>query len=374
MEKKLNVAQKATLAIIFLLAAFAALVVLSAGIRSNIISLAGTVFFGELAADAQYCNAMLISNALKFELLLVYAAIATIFFGKFKNLFFHDYKTFFSICIIAFFVTSNMAIIASRFFVGYGSVWDFGDFLQLEYYAKAPLNGTNYPPLAVIFHKLLYLFVPSVAGVEKSFSINYLLNLYILGTALSLFILFFSSIDGTNRQKIFYSAVMFLTGPILFAYERMNIIFISLIGTLVFVLFYPSKNKWLKEFALISLAVAANIKLFPAVFGALLLKEKKWKEAVRAALYGIAMFVIPIFISNFLPQQKIASIEASPVQAKIIQANYNNDSVEITTPHVSIVDNAKTFFENSKSFTENPKVMTSISIKAITYRLLSNFQ
>ncbi len=361
------------LLLILLLAAATGLVVISSGIRKIIIEKAGTFLFGNQVTDIPYCTIMLISNSFKFGLLLIYATIATIFFDKVKNLFIKNYKIFFSICIIAFFVTSNMAIIASRFFVGYANIWDFADFVSvIEYYAKSNIYGTNYPPLAVLFYKLIYLIVPSIPGIEKSFAINYLLNLYILGTALALFILFFHSTPGTLREKLFCGCVMFLTGPILFAYQRMNLILLALIGTFGFVLFYSSKNKYLKEFALISLAVAANIKLFPAIFGALLLKEKRWKESFRAAGYGIAMFIIPIMLSNFFQPKQINLASDSNVQYEIIQAAYKNTTSTVEAVPVSLIDTTKNFFESSRGFAANPQVMTSVSIKAIVYRLLSN--
>lgn len=88
--------------------------------------------------------------------------------------------------------------------------------------------------------------------------------------------------------------------PFLYAYERGNLILQTVLFILVFIRFYNSENKILKELALISLAVAACMKIYPALFGFLLIREKKWKDAIRCMLYGIVLFILPFFYFNGL--------------------------------------------------------------------------
>jgi hypothetical protein len=52
-------------------------------------------------------------------------------------------------------------------------------------------------------------------------------------------------------------------------------------------------NKVHRELALVIIAIAANFKLYPAIFGMLYLIEKRWKEALKLAIYGIVLFVVP---------------------------------------------------------------------------------
>ena len=56
---------------------------------------------------------------------------------------------------------------------------------------------------------------------------------------------------------------------------------------------YNNKNKLLRELGLISLAIGGVIKIYPVIFGVLLLQDKRFKEAVRAVIYGILMFFVP---------------------------------------------------------------------------------
>lgn len=58
----------------------------------------------------------------------------------------------------------------------------------------------------------------------------------------------------------------------------------------------------LRELALICLACAAAMKLYPALFGLLLLSDKKYKEAVRAVIYGIVLLVVPFFFMGGVGQ------------------------------------------------------------------------
>lgn len=59
-------------------------------------------------------------------------------------------------------------------------------------------------------------------------------------------------------------------------------------------------DKWSRELALILIAVAAGIKIYPAVFGMLYVKEKRYQEAGRLILYGMICFFVPfVFFGGF---------------------------------------------------------------------------
>ncbi len=51
----------------------------------------------------------------------------------------------------------------------------------------------------------------------------------------------------------------------------------------------------LKELSFIALAFAAAIKIYPAIFGLLLVKRKRIKETMRLVLYGVIAFIMPFF-------------------------------------------------------------------------------
>lgn len=382
MDRKLDRVQILSLGAVVMLSLFAGLIILFPSFRESIFFFAGKYLFHRELSNIPYCTSLLI-GLVSF---LDSAFFFILFSKKTKELFLQNYPAFFSLCALLFFIHSNILIATNKIFIGYSNRWDFGDFVfAIEYYASSSLHNTNYPPLAVLFFKFLHLFFPA-DGIDKKYVVNYLLTLYTLATAAAIFVLCSFFINGTYRKKTISALALFLTGPILFAYQRMNLILLALIGTLVFVFFYSSKNKYLKEFALISLAIAANIKLFPAIFGALLLKERKWKEAARTMLYGAMLFVIPLVVSNINEKMQKNAVQHEQVEAAVFYKPYNS-SVEYITPaffdcnkNTTIQVAEKTESQSSiNDFIKSVNVFTTtkglwrLSIKAQIYNALSRF-
>lgn len=84
-----------------------------------------------------------------------------------------------------------------------------------------------------------------------------------------------------------------LSGVTVYTIERGNSVLNVMVMLLWALALRDSKEAWKREAALALIAVAANFKLYPAVFGVLYLFEKRWREAVRLVLYGVALFVVP---------------------------------------------------------------------------------
>lgn len=99
--------------------------------------------------------------------------------------------------------------------------------------------------------------------------------------------------------------LLMLSVPFLFTVERGNIILLSFIGTLAFFALKDSEKRWVREVGYLCLAFAAAIKIYPAIFGFVLFKEKRYKEAVRLAIYGIVVFVVSFL---FFCKEGIAGI------------------------------------------------------------------
>ena len=55
----------------------------------------------------------------------------------------------------------------------------------------------------------------------------------------------------------------------------------------LFLLFYKDENPIYRHLALIGLAISAALKVYPVIFGVVLLYERRWKDVVWAVLYGI---------------------------------------------------------------------------------------
>lgn len=221
------------------------------------------------------------------------------------------------ITLIACFLFSRGTLISKYFF---RDTRDTGmDFFHSIEYTRGrkpyEIFGTLYPPLANLFFFVLYLMVPEKYAEQWTYDFSESVRMrgsnldlrtyqapmltfiaFILLTALLLSSLVDYALrsKGLGRAK-WTSLFMTVSYGCMCAFERGNIIVLCAGLCLVFVLFYRSENKLLKEIALISLAIAAGLKLYPALLGVLLLSEKDWKAAIRTVIYGIAALILPIF-------------------------------------------------------------------------------
>jgi len=201
----------------------------------------------------------------------------------------------------------------------FGTIDTGMDFFHSIEYTKGgvpyELYGTLYPPLANLCFFVLFQMVPEwqYSTWADTFSASVALrttpaDLRVHQPTMMLFILFliitaallilviqscFKDMKPGKSKLIAFSSL--LTHGVLYGYERGNILIIAMMCTLFFLLYYNEENKLLSELALISLAVAAGLKIYPALFGMVLLYNKQYKKAVRTVIYGIAFFVLPIF-------------------------------------------------------------------------------
>lgn len=245
---------------------------------------------------------------------------------------------FFSL-LICFFV-SHGNLIEHYFF---RDIRDTGmDFFHSIEYTRGQkpyeIFNTLYPPLANLFFYLLYLFVPTSYSDTWTYDFNESvsfrgtdLDLRTYQSTMLLFILFilltsiflFCLIQRLLNKRVstwlssWASLCMLLGYGCLTAFERGNIVVFVTALCLFFVSFYRSHNKIVREVALIALAVAAGLKLYPALLGILLLREKNKFPAIRAIIYGIATLVFPTFVFE--------GIEAIPAWLSIV-TSWGKDS------------------------------------------------
>jgi len=224
------------------------------------------------------------------------------------------------VCLFALllcFICSRGDLIEHYFF---RDVRDTGmDFFHSIEYTRGrkpyELFNTLYPPLANLFFYIIYLMIPSfvtdmwpydfgesigIRGTNADLRTYQACLLAYLIFVIICVMLLFALIDYALEDEIcgkskWAAASIVLSYGCLTAIERGNIVILSGILVLIFVLFYRSENKVIKELALISLAISAGMKLYPALLGILLIKRKDWLSAVRTVIYGIASVVLPMF-------------------------------------------------------------------------------
>jgi len=176
----------------------------------------------------------------------------------------------------------------------------------------------TFPPFAYLIYYVLGKFIPSSAVNDPGGSglrDNLLgMNLYV--TYMVVLVLIFSYVlqyfmkERRRGEQLGLSLLILLSAPFIGLYERGNSVFLVLILLFCFVALERSESAVKREAALLCLAAAAALKLYPAVFGLLYLKQRRWEEAARLTLYGLflvfAPFVffggwsqIPVLLYNF---------------------------------------------------------------------------
>lgn len=168
------------------------------------------------------------------------------------------------------------------------------DMIPHPYQRMSALELRNYQPAVIGFVLCLLL---TLIGIWELLKKNY---------------------ESNGVKGCFFALSILFSGPILFAIERGNIILLALLFLLVFYLLYNSENKYLRYLSYIALALSASIKIYPALFGVLIISHKRWKEVFVAIVIGILMFVMPFL---FLCRGGVISLFENILYASPILAN-----------------------------------------------------
>ena len=151
-----------------------------------------------------------------------------------------------------------------------------------------------YPPFAFLVFNFFANFIQHVNYTNIYNIASFLVSIFLTLTTLSLFFLFKNNIKANNKiDKILLCFALIFSHIFLYTYERGNLILTALLFLAFYIFYYDSKNKILKELSLISLALAAAIKISPAIFGLLLIYKKDYKSAFRLFFYAAAFFILP---------------------------------------------------------------------------------
>lgn len=162
------------------------------------------------------------------------------------------------------------------------------------------VNGPGekgYPPLT---YCLMYLMsrITGISGDDylSIYKDPYFILFFMIFSCI-LMVLVYQLIKNIKTGNIYIknlTAMVFcLSAPIIFSLERGNTIILTMLLCMYYIFFYNSDNKFLQEGAYIALAIAAALKMTPAILGILLLYDKKYKEAFRTVLYGLFFTFIP---------------------------------------------------------------------------------
>lgn len=200
---------------------------------------------------------------------------------------------------------------AFRYLIWHGETYGiYPDLVESLIHAR---NGNPYdfsaiyPPFAYCLYSILNIFIPgsftdnfdiaSMSSVPNTLVVTTLF--FMICICLIIFFIFYS-LKQSMTQKVFFALCFLLSSPVVFMLERGNSIIVALIAIMLYILLYDSDNKIQREIALIALAAAICLKIYPVLFGILLLVEKRYRCALRCSIYTLILFFVPfLFMGGF---------------------------------------------------------------------------
>ncbi len=224
----------------------------------------------------------------------------------------------FATVVLLSFALAQIVMIFDRWNMGINdSRYDFGDFFTAAS-CSIQMGEDICPPVSMLIYQIARNTFPGLNGnpwadystMIDSFVAGYYIQLFFIFSLAPLAILIYKNINGTGLQKAFFAVAIFLSRPFMIGFQRGNSVMQALICVMIFVMCYKSGDKLIKEIALLALALAFCFKIYTAVFGVLLLKEKDIKSAVRCAVYALALFTLPVFCHTTGVESMILYIKA----------------------------------------------------------------
>lgn len=194
------------------------------------------------------------------------------------------------------------------YFIGYAFFSDLYSPMQksrVDTYG-APFYS-NYPPMANVVFLVMKRFVTmdnlaNYDGIVSSFGASMLLVLYFVCGIFFVYIGIkaLANIDIEHKKQrillVVFSLEILMSGPVLFLLSRGNNLIFVIALTLFFAAFYEHPNKYVREMAVIALAFATALKIYPVFFGILLIKKGNLKIIVRTAVYGAILMFGPFML------------------------------------------------------------------------------
>ena len=186
----------------------------------------------------------------------------------------------------------------------------FDDFFVHLGLGSAPL-GTNiyefstmacFPPLAYVMYGLLARLsgfqINAPTAVETVRDSGFNMMVMLLYSFICVVLLIYAvSLYFKKRgfvTLVLLPVLLIFSYPILFSsVQRGNSAFLTAVLIAIALAWRNDPSNIKRELALILIAVSTGLKIYPAVFGLLYLKEKRWGETVRLVIYGVFLFFVP---------------------------------------------------------------------------------
>lgn len=165
---------------------------------------------------------------------------------------------------------------------------------------------TVYPPIMSSMFMWIANFIPA-KYLSRDPNVHYLIQqsaaaifAYFVFCLISFTILFVSGneiLKGKSPlEKIIAFIAVALCYPLAYAFERGQVLLLSIALMVYFFAFSESKSPWKRETAYIALGFSAVIKVYPLMFLFVLLRRRDWWGFLKSGIYAILVLMIPFVI------------------------------------------------------------------------------
>ncbi len=158
-------------------------------------------------------------------------------------------------------------------------------------------RASIYPPMAELCYEFFGETIPvNIREVDGRTYMHHMVG-FILFNMMCIFVIIccirrkMKNVEGALPNMV--SAAFLLSAPLMYTLERGNILILAMMFSMLFYAYYDSPNKWQRELSYLCLALAFSIKIYPAIFGILLLKKHDWKGVVKTSVLGILSMTLP---------------------------------------------------------------------------------
>lgn len=203
---------------------------------------------------------------------------------------------------------------------------DYFNMLANIKYGDPYIFHSNYPAMCFFILKVLFKIIPDgYVGLDGYGLRNCMpAQLGYICLMLSILIIIWEVIKvqfkGRHLEGYLAASAFMLSGPMIFTIERGNLILVSFAFLLIFTACYDSPKKCIRYLGYVALAISASLKIYPALFGILILQKKRYKEAGMTMILGTLFFVLPFFIFNGI--QSIKDMIGGIFLSSSLQGNY----------------------------------------------------
>lgn len=161
--------------------------------------------------------------------------------------------------------------------------------------------GGMYPPLAQLFFYVIAWMLPPAYDemtirelIAQPLGALYVLFFFVAITVW-IYWLLEDNLNAPKWVRRICLVLLFFSAPFIYGVQRGNVLFLCLPLVLFYVFYYDSERPFMRGAAMVCLAIAAGIKLYPAILGLMLVRERRWMQTWVCLIIGVVLAILPAF-------------------------------------------------------------------------------